>query len=464
MADHPSGRIRPEGLRQGQLLTPRDTIVAVATPPGRGGVGVIRLSGRGLESVAHALCGRVPRPRHAHFTSFVEADGQVIDSGLLLYFPAPASFTGEDVLELQGHGGPIIMELLQRRCLELGARLARPGEFSERAFLNGKIDLAQAEAIADLIDASTAQAARGAVRSLRGEFSRKVHELAAELLELRVFVEATLDFPEEELEFLESARALERLGRVDEHLARVEDQAQQGQLLRNGLHVVLAGQPNVGKSSLLNALAGDELAIVTPIAGTTRDVVRGHLQLNGIPLHVIDTAGLRSTDDQVERLGIDRTWKEIEQADVIVILADATQGVTEAEQDILRQLPAAVPRITVFNKIDLAGLAPYETRQQEDWHIGLSARSREGLPLLQSALLHVAGWHPTENTCLARERHLQAIARTRAHLSLARGALPALELMAEELRLAHQALGEITGEVLPDDLLGAIFSKFCIGK
>lgn len=452
-----------------------DTIAAIATAPGRGGIGVIRISGVALPAFAAAISGKQPLPRVATLADFRAADGSLIDSGLLLYFPAPHSFTGEDVLELQGHGGPVVLQMLLARCLDLGARLAEPGEFTRRAFLNGKLDLAQAEAVVDLIDAATTTAAKSAVRSLHGEFSKEIHALLEQLIELRALVEATLDFPDEEVDFLEAADAFGRLDRLQQRLAAVFERARQGRLLQGGLHVVLAGQPNVGKSSLLNRLAGDELAIVTPVAGTTRDVVRGTLQIEGIPLHVIDTAGLRETDDEVEKIGIARTWREIERADVLILLVDARSGVGEAERAILAQLPAQLARITVHNKIDLVDSADSadstgERRGDLDndgdrgLAIALSAKSGEGIDLLRDALLRIAGWHPAEDVFIARERHLRALRSAGEHIVAARAQLPQLELFAEELRLAQRALAEITGEFSADDLLGEIFGRFCIGK
>lgn len=446
----------------------KGTIAAIATAPGRGGVGVIRISGSNLLPFAFALTGKTPRPRYATLADFKTADGGTIDTGLLLYFPNPHSFTGEDVLELQGHGGPVVMQMLLARCLDLGARLAEPGEFSRRAFLNGKMDLAQAEAVADLIDAATASAARSAVRSLQGEFSRAIGELNEELINLRMLVEATLDFPEEDIDFLKAADAFGRLERLQLKLAEIFDRAGQGKLLQSGLHVVLAGQPNVGKSSLLNRLAGDDLAIVTPIAGTTRDALRSTIQIEGIPLHIIDTAGLRETDDEVERIGIERSWKEIERSDVVLLLVDARTGVSDADREILDRLPKALQRITLYNKIDLV-------QREAEWHdeangvaISLSAKANRGIDLLRQELLRIAGWHQAEDVFIARERHLRALATAQEHLAAARsvaeGILPALELFAEELRLAQHALGEITGEFTADDLLGVIFSRFCIGK
>ena len=451
--------------------TPRlkpETIAAIATAPGRGGVGVIRVSGSDLLPVALALTGKIPKPRYATLADFKAADGSTIDSGLLLYFPDPNSFTGEDVLELQGHGGPVVMQMLLARCLDLGARLAEPAEFSRRAFLNGKLDLAQAEAVADLIDAATTSAARSAVRSLQGEFSKAIHSLTDELINLRMLVEATLDFPEEDIDFLKAANAFGRLETLQLKLAEVFDRAGQGKLLQTGLHVVLAGQPNVGKSSLLNRLAGDDLAIVTPIAGTTRDALRSTIQIEGIPLHIIDTAGLRETEDEVEKIGIERSWREIERADVVLLLVDARAGIAEADREILARLPERLKRITIYNKIDLSGKPAERHDEPDTTAISLSARSGVGIELLRQELLNIAGWHQAEDVFIARERHLRALAAAQEHIAAARNVvevpLPALELFAEELRLAQQSLGEITGEFTADDLLGVIFSRFCIGK
>lgn len=445
-----------------------DVIAAVATAPGRGGVGIVRVSGPSLADFAEALSGRTPKPRHAGFVRFLAENGETIDEGILLYFPAPASFTGEDVLELQGHGGPVVMQLLLARCLELGARHAEPGEFSRRGFLNGRMDLAQAEAVADLIEASTAAAARSAVRSLTGKFSDQINRLKDELIDLRMLVEATLDFPEEEIDFLERSRAFERLAKVSEGLREVLAGAQQGRLLRDGMRVVLVGRPNVGKSSLLNALTGDESAIVTEIAGTTRDTVRETIQVHGIPVHIVDTAGLReSVADEVERIGIERTWSEIGRADVILRLVEAGRDGSEAEAEagIDARIDVAIPRVIVVNKIDLAGLGPAREAFDGGVRILLSARKGEGVDLLRDELARIAGWRSgAEDVPLARERHVHALQMTLEHVERAELRLDALELFAEELRLAHESLGEITGEFTPDDLLGVIFSRFCIGK
>jgi len=450
-----------------------DPIVAIASAPGRGAVGIVRASGRNLAPLMAAVCGRGLTPRQATLISFIGSDGLPLDRGLALYFPAPNSYTGEDVLELQAHGGPVLLQLLLARCLEAqpGLRLATPGEFTQRAFLNDKIDLAQAEAVADLIDASTETAARSAARSLSGAFSAHIESLAEATVRLRMLVEATLDFPEEEIDFLEKAGAR---GQLRALLASVEGalgRARQGALLREGLRVVLAGQPNVGKSSLLNALAGAELAIVTPIPGTTRDKVSETIQIDGVPLHVIDTAGLREAGtDEVERIGIARSWQAIADADVVIHLHDLSRlGEAEyqaGERAINARLPAGVPVLEVFNKADLGTAAVHEPGPQA---LRLSARTGMGLQSLRMALLQQAGWQPaTEGLAIARTRHVDALRRCRDHLLHAQehAALQdgALDLLAEELRLAHRALGEITGETVGEDLLATIFSRFCIGK
>ena len=446
-------------------------IVAIATAPGRGAVGIVRASGSALQPLVQDLCGRPLVPRQATLLPFTAADGSVIDQGLALYFPAPHSYTGEDVLELQAHGGPVLLQMLLARCLQagqsLGMRLAEPGEFTQRAFLNGKLDLAQAEAVADLIDASTEAAARSAGRSLSGVFSQQVLALSERIVRLRMLVEATLDFPEEDIEFLQQAGARAQLRDIAAALDVLLDGAQQGALLREGIRVVLAGQPNVGKSSLLNALAGAESAIVTPIPGTTRDRVSQTIQIEGVPLHVIDTAGLRSqTDDEVERIGIARTWESIADADSVLFLHDLTRrgqpDYEAAEAQIAAQLPANAKLLHVHTKSDLVADAPADG-------ISLSAHTGAGLQTLRRSLLQRAGWHAVpEGLFIARARHVQALQRTREHLQRAwalgdERAAP-LELLAEELRLAHDALGEITGQFTADDLLGEIFSRFCIGK
>ena len=453
----------------------QDPIVAVATASGRGAVGIVRASGRDLSALIEALCARPLEARRATYLPFADGAGAPIDHGLAIHFPAPHSYTGEDVLELQAHGGPVVLQLLLARCLEAGAgiglRLAEPGEFTERAFLNDKIDLAQAEAVSDLIEASTEAAARSAGRSLSGAFSLEINGLRDRLVELRMLVEATLDFPEEEIDFLEKANARGRLRAISHGVSAVLDRARQGALLREGIKVVLAGQPNVGKSSLLNALAGAELAIVTPIAGTTRDKVSETIQIEGVPVHVIDTAGLRDSEDEVERIGIARSWSEIDSADAVLFMHDLTRlgepDYDAGEARIESRLPATLVRakrlLHIFNKADAAP-APLS-------HSGLalSARSGEGVTALRHKLLELAGWHAQpEGVFIARTRHVQALRRTREHLLCAEAqaarADAALDLLAEELRLAHDALGEITGAFTPDDLLGEIFSRFCIGK
>jgi tRNA modification GTPase len=441
------------------------TIAAIATPPGRGGIGVVRVSGADLANFAERLIGRAPIPRRAERAVFRDATGREIDEGLALYFPAPRSYTGDDVLELHGHGGPVVMQMLLRRCLELGARVAEPGEFTRRAFLADKLDLAQAEAVADLIDAATESAARCAVRSLKGDFSDAIHALEAQLVELRMLVEATLDFPEEEIDPLDRANARERLARVAGGVDQALSQARQGSLLRMGLHVVLAGQPNVGKSSLLNRLAGEERAIVTPIPGTTRDTVREAIQIGGVPLNIVDTAGLRETADEVERLGIERTWREIERADLLLLIVDAREGVTTEDEAIVAKLPARLRRVVVHNKIDLARRAPQVMHAADGEHVFLCAITGEGVDLLRESLLALAGFEGREEDLfMARERHLDALRRARECLTAAAEAFGQPELFAEELRLAHHELATITGEFTADDLLGEIFSRFCIGK
>ena len=442
------------------MSSPRDLIAAIATAPGRGGVGVVRVSGADVSGLAKAILGRVPAPRHATFGRFLDTDGSTLDEGIALYFAAPHSFTGEAVLELQGHGGPQVLNLILQRCVALGARLAEPGEFTRRAYLNGKLDLAQAEAVADLIDAQSVAAARSAVRSLAGEFSQRISVLVEELIRLRMLVEATLDFPDEEIDFLQQADAFGRLDRLDAKLQTVRAAATQGALLREGLTVVLIGQPNVGKSSLLNRLAGYEAAIVTATAGTTRDTVREAIQIEGVPLHIVDTAGLRDTDDTVEQMGIARTWAAAEKADVAPLLVDAARGVGAHEAATLARLPA-IPRLTIHNKIDMTG----ESARIDGDAIWLSAKTGAGLDLLQRKLLESAGWQAIgDGALMARTRHLHALQRAAKHLQQARDATSQLELFAEELRLAQAALSEITGEFSADDLLGEIFSRFCIGK
>ena len=454
-----------------------DPIVAIATAPGRGGIGVVRISAKDLSSYIQAFFKRDLRPRHAYYLPFNDADGTAIDEGIALYFKGPHSYTGEDVLELQGHGGPAVLKRLIKRCLEISLadqrlRPAEPGEFTQRAFLNGRLDLAQAEAVADLIDASSESAARSAMASLSGEFSRLVNDLADSIVYLRMLVEATLDFPEEEIEFLEKYDAVPQLEALRAKLQNILDVSKQGMILREGVHVVLAGQPNVGKSSLLNALAGDEVAIVTPIAGTTRDRVVQQIHLQGVPLHIVDTAGLRETEDTVESIGIERSWAEIAKADVILHLQDAAEPDLDANQDILNNMPPKTPVITVFNKIDLlddASLNQLKASNAKQNTVFLSAKAQLGLAELSELLLSIAGLQVQQETpWLARERHLRALNESMIHLNqayeFAQQDDRVLDLFAEELRLSHEALNSITGEFTSDDLLGEIFSSFCIGK
>ena len=440
----------------------REAIAAVATAPGRGGIGVVRISCVDAQPFIAGLIGRPLQPRHAHHAKFTGEDGAVLDDGIALWFPAPHSFTGEDVLELQGHGGAVVLQAVLARCLELGARMAQPGEFSQRAFLNGKIDLVQAEAIADLIDASSTQAARSAVRALEGVFSREINRLRDGLVHLRMLVEATLDFPEEDVDFLTQANAWGQLEALQTQLQQVRASTRQGVLLREGLNVVLIGQPNVGKSSLLNQLAGFDAAIVTEVAGTTRDTLRESVQIEGIPLHIIDTAGLRETEDVVERLGIARTWAAVEKADIALLLIDAQHGVSAAEAEILAKLPG-IPVLTLHNKIDQSGdIAGVDPSGREIW---LSAKTGAGMEALRQRLLELAGWQAgSEGVYSARARHMAALARAATSLEAAAQAGKQLEFFAEELRLAQDALAEITGEFTADDLLGVIFGQFCIGK
>ncbi|HQD56647.1 MAG TPA: tRNA uridine-5-carboxymethylaminomethyl(34) synthesis GTPase MnmE [Candidatus Competibacteraceae bacterium] len=445
-----------------------DTIAAVATPPGRGGIGVVRVSGPGCVAIANAVCGATPLPRQALLRRFRARDGSVLDHGLALYFPAPHSFTGEDVLELQGHGGPVVMDLLLARVCELGARPARPGEFSERAFLNDKLDLAQAEAIADLIASDTAAAARAALRSLQGEFSTQVKNLVEGLIELRLYVEAAIDFPEEEIDFLADGVVAARLSTLREALSALQTVANQGRLLRDGMTVVIAGRPNAGKSSLLNRLAGREAAIVTAIPGTTRDVLREQISIDGMPLHVIDTAGLRDSDDLVEQEGIRRAWAEIAAANCILMVVDDGLGLSPEEEALRERLPLETPVTVIRNKIDLSGRSPIVQESEWGTEILLSAKTEVGLELLREHLKACMGYHSSEEgVFMARRRHLDALEQATSALERAAYQLEVVhagELVAEELREAQNALGEITGEFTSEDLLTRIFASFCIGK
>jgi len=440
------------------------TIAAIATPPGRGGVGIIRVSGPLAKDIAKSVLGKIPQPRFADYLPFLDHNNEVIDSGLALYFVAPNSFTGEDILELQGHGGPVVMDLLLQRVVSLGAQIAQPGEFSERAFLNDKVDLAQAEAIADLIEAGSEQAARSAVKSLQGEFSRWIDESVEALTHLRMYVEAAIDFPEEEIDFLSDGHVTSSLENILKEMDKIFASAQQGVLLRDGMRVVLIGQPNTGKSSLLNALAGRDSAIVTDIAGTTRDVLREEINIDGMPLHVIDTAGLRESDDLVEQEGIKRTWREIEQADRALLLVDDQLGITKDDDKIREKLPKSLEITLIRNKIDIS----HSKACADEHEIALSAKSGEGVELLREHLKKIMGYTGlTEGVFLARRRHLDALNRAKDFVLNGQMQLQqskAGELLAEDLRQAQQALGEITGFVSSDELLGKIFSSFCIGK
>ena len=451
----------------------KETIVAQATAPGRGGIGILRVSGPLATDVAQAVLGKCPKPRMADYLPFKDADGTVLDQGIALYFKSPNSFTGEDVLELQGHGGQVVLDLLLKRILQIdGIRLARPGEFSEQAFLNDKLDLAQAEAIADLIDATSEQAARSALKSLQGEFSKKVNELVNSVIYLRTYVEASIDFPDEEIDFLADGKIEANLCGIINQLEDVRSEAKQGSILREGMKVVIAGRPNAGKSSLLNALAGREAAIVTDIAGTTRDVLREHIHIDGMPLHIIDTAGLRDATDEVERIGISRAWTEIEQADRIILMLDSSNpesaDLSQVRSEFLAKLSTTLPVTIVRNKIDLNGEQASESEQDGYQIISLSAQTHDGIQLLREHLKQAMGFQTgMEGGFLARRRHLDALEKAAEHLQIGLVQLTefhAGELLAEELRLVQDHLSEITGEFTSDDLLGNIFSSFCIGK
>ena len=446
------------------MLSRPDNIAAIATALGRGGIGVVRVSGHNLATLAEAILGKTPIPRHATCASFLDAKKLVLDQGIALFFPAPHSYTGEDVLELQGHGGTVVLQLVLQRCLELGARLAQPGEFTLRAFLNDKLDLAQAESVADLIDATTSQAARSAMRSLQGVFSQAIRQLVEKLIRLRMLVEAMLDFPEEGIDAPDIAQHDVQLDELYKELGRILCLAQQGSLLREGAHIVLAGQPNVGKSSLLNRLSGEEVALVSEVPGTTRDVIRQAIQIGGVPLHIMDTAGLRESRDEVEMLGIARTHSTLQKADAILFLLDAGQGISVADRKILDELPPNIPRVHIFNKTDLLGQVARVEELGGECHIYLSAKTGDGLELLRDKLLALIGWHQEAGVFMARERHVRALLAAQDHLRRAAGETSRAEIFAEELRLAQEFLNSITGEFTADDLLGEIFSRFCIGK
>ena len=443
----------------------KDTIAAIATASGAGGIGVVRVSGALSQQIAIAILGHCPIARYAAYLPFYDTQQTLIDRGIAIFYPNPNSYTGEDVLELQAHGGSALMQIVLSRCIALGARQAEPGEFTRRAFLNDKIDLAQAEAVADLINASTIEAARSAVRSLSGEFSNSINTVLAKLINLRMYVEACLDFPEEEIDFISQGKVAEKLDAIIAELKTVFAKAKQGSLLREGLQVVLVGQPNVGKSSLMNQLSGEEVAIVTPIAGTTRDTIKNTIQINGLPLNMIDTAGLRETKDEVEKFGIARTYRALENAQVALLLVDAAHGISETEKSILTRLPQQIAKIWVHNKIDTTQEKAKVLEKANEPHIYLSAKTGEGIELLKQQLLEVAGFQQNaEGVFMARTRHLEALIQVEQHLSQAASNINSAELVAEELRLAQEALSSITGEFTPDDLLGEIFSKFCIGK
>lgn len=440
-----------------------DTIAAVATAQGLGGIGIVRISGRDIGAVAAGILGRIPVARHATYANFIDDKGDTLDQGIALYFPAPHSYTGEEVLELQGHGGSAVLHMVLQRCIELGARLAEPGEFTRRAYLNNRMDLAQAESVADLIAANSSVAARSALRSLSGEFSSVIHQLVDSLIHLRMLVEAMLNFPEEELDGADQLRRDTMLEEIRNQLQHTLDTARLGSLLREGAHIVIAGRPNVGKSSLLNRLSGEEAALVSSIPGTTRDLIRQQIQLQGVPLHIIDTAGLRKSDDVVENMGIERTQQTLHRADLILLVLDASQGITAQDQLILDELPDDIPRFLVFNKDDLISGRP--ERRDKEAVIHVSAKTGAGLEELRAMLLKAVGWRVQESgVFMARERHLRALQTAQKHLLQAHQVLSISELFAEELRLAQSALSQITGEFTADDLLGEIFSRFCIGK
>ena len=452
-------------MQNNSAIDYQDTIAAIATASGAGGIGVVRVSGPLAATIAAQILGHCPAPRYAAYLPILDENQQLIDRGIAIFYPNPYSYTGEDILELQAHGGTALMQLVLARCIALGARQAEPGEFTRRAYLNDKMDLAQAEAVADVITASTIEAARSAVRSLSGEFSNCINQVLAKLINLRLYVEACLDFPEEEIDFITQGKVAEKLAEVTTELNTVFAKAKQGSLLREGIHVVLIGQPNVGKSSLMNALAGEEVAIVTAIAGTTRDAIKSAIQINGVPLHIIDTAGLRETDDEVEKFGIARTWRATETADIALLLLDTAHGITDAEKSILDHLPQEIAKIWVHNKIDVSRETPEIREIGAEIHIYLSAKTGQGLDLLKAQLLKLVGYQASgEGVFMARSRHLQALTQVSQHLQTASAQINSAELVAEELRLAQESLSSITGEFTPDDLLGEIFSKFCIGK
>lgn len=444
----------------------RDNIVAIATANGYAGVGIIRISGFNLDSIINGLCQKTKlTPRYAHYVDLFDAQQEILDSGIILYFPNPNSFTGEDVIEIQSHGSPVVMNMLVKRCIELGCRLAEAGEFSKRAYLNGKIDLLQAESIADLIHAESEASAKGALKSLKGEFSNHINQINDSLINLRMFVEATLDFPEEDIEFIANAKIKDKLTNIRAQIHQLLHSTKQGVLLNNGANIVIVGQPNVGKSSLLNALANEDVAIVTDIAGTTRDIVKQKIIIDGIPFNIIDTAGIRETNDKVEQIGIERAYQAINNADVCLVLVDHQHGISQTESDIINSITTQMPIIYVHNKIDLTNQVAKLEEIDNSIHVHLSAQTKDGLNLLTYKLLSIIGWENNQSdTFIARTRHLDAMRITVTHIDNAFSNWSELEILAEELRYAHTALGSITGEFSADDLLGEIFSKFCIGK
>jgi len=442
----------------------RDVIVAIATAPGRGGVGIIRISGPGLAVIAAAILGRTPPPRYATYSSFLDTDGSIIDRGIALFFPGPASYTGEDTLELQAHGGAAVLNLLVKACLAAGARLAQPGEFTQRAFLNNKMDLVQAESVADLIDATSEQAVRSATRSLDGAFSKAINSLLTKLIKLRMLVEAELDFPEEEIDLADGRQYEKMLAEIRSELKHTFETARQGSILRDGAQIVLVGQPNAGKSSLLNRLSGEEVALVSEIPGTTRDTIRQAININGVALHIIDTAGLRESQDVVEKMGIARTMLALQKADAMLVLMDIQNINPEEHKKIIELIPAKIPRIYVINKIDLLAQQARIEKRDEDTYIYLSAKTGSGIDLLRNKILQLIDWHAEAGVFMARERHLQALAQAKQFLDSAVAKQSKTELLAEELRFTQNELSKITGEFSSDDLLGEIFSHFCIGK
>ena len=455
--------MRPRYLKK--AMQNNHTIAAIATASGAGGIGIVRISGDLCQSISNHILGRCPPPRHAVYLPFYNSNHTLIDNGIAIYYQNPYSYTGEDVLELQAHGGTALMQILLARCIELGARQAQPGEFTRRAFLNNKIDLAQAEAVADVINAATKEAALSAVRSLSGEFSNSINEVLNALINLRMYVEACLDFPEEEIDFITQGNVEKKLNTIAETVSLVFIKAKQGSLLREGIQIVLIGQPNVGKSSLMNALAGEDVAIVASIAGTTRDVIKNVIQINGVPLHITDTAGLRDTIDEVEKLGIARTWQATQSANIALLLVDAARGITDKEKSILEGLPLEITKIWVHNKIDVTEETAMLREIHNEAHIYLSAKTGHGIDLLKAHLLKLAGYEQgNEGVFMARARHIDALTTVSHHLNMAQINIKSSELIAEELRLAQVALSSITGQFTPDDLLGEIFSKFCIGK